>query len=219
MLTLDTPYAPWQSAEIVDLTGQGCEFRLGADEEVHLPIGSSLMVHLEFEGTRSLQRTAVVRERSESDKQRRYILRFHQTADELEELVGLVERQKEARRAVRVTADMRRPILVRLEPVYGGGRARGTVVNISTSGVAVRAHRSAEELLARESSLVVYLNVPGEETPAVFEASVVGRQLEDGAVIYRLQFTREVRTSTSSSAETLLNYIVARQRAQRNSGT
>lgn len=213
-LLVDTSLGYIADTRVLNLGGEDCEFGVPPTSKPALKIGSDVTLHFWSEPDLMVSRRATITALHSAEESLVYRARIAQSAKQSAEFSEVAQTGGERRLSLRVEADPARPAWTRIEGIDRPLHVLGAVRDISFSGAAVVCAPHEAVHLEGVDVALVYLDLPGSASPAVFEARIVGLQAGPRSLVCRLHFRRAVRTGGDSSALALVDYILARQRQQ-----
>jgi hypothetical protein len=160
------------------------------------------------EGNVSLVRRARVVGRRDTPTHRAYDVRFLQTAEEREEVLGLLHRIFNQRKSVRVQPAAQRPIRARLLGLPSMTRLLPEVVDISEGGLCLLFGSGVDKLLRDRSEVRLGIRLPGYEDELEFQAQLVARNLTSAGLAYHIAFSPPASAGDSEALQAVAKYVM-----------
>jgi c-di-GMP-binding flagellar brake protein YcgR len=177
----------------------------GIGDEVQLRFTSKLL-------KQPLLVKARVAHRVEEDGCRRYGFQFTNRSELERQLAPELFRLFNRRSAYRVTPNERAPIDVIMEDHQGGAPVHARAVDISASGLGVRAPIEAEGTFVSIDHIGMTISLPGRPQPVVLRGIIRNRRLAGHEIRYGIEFDFERSRNTKREQHAVAEYVMIRQR-------
>jgi hypothetical protein len=208
---LCVPDRPTLLGEPITIHSDGLRARFPADQDLGVALGSKVLIEFTCKGWRSPVGTVGrLHFRHDDDSLRELGFSFVKRRDVDEELFPRLRALFNRRGATRALPDPKEPIDVYLDEACTGRSIRGTLIEISSTGLSMQVDAEAGFVDARECRVSFHL--PGPEVVSLSLAvHIRERRLCSNCVQLGLEFDA-VRTATIlSQRDKILEYVVKRQ--------
>lgn len=209
--------ATWRvAATLEDLRSEGCVLRVSGDQPVPVPIGASVTLWL-VEEESGIQLPLESRTARHVRDEKGHVLEL--TFTDLRTVGGLLQplvaRRFNRRSAFRVKPGRYEgpfPVTLVPPPDVDVPLTTGTLIDVSTRGLAVDMPRAFEGIMAGRDRVEALFRLPTSQGSLVANGRIAHRTMRGEVVRYGLQFLNVETPEFQRTHDTILAYVIRRQR-------